>query len=244
MTRFQKQLLSYAVTFAIYASIINWQVALILMIGIGFHECGHLWAAKRLGFNNQGFYLFPFVGGIALTEGNYRRYSQKAFVAIMGPVFGLVLTAVAFGVFLLTGNLVIGQAASWMALINLFNLIPLSQSDGGQILESITFSYSEKIGVILMGISTVVAVVWLITIAPVLACLVAIFGGQYLVQVYKNYQLRAKGYGYMLTPLPKPQNRKELTYTILSYVGTSGLLALIYFGLKVWFHVDLYGLFQ
>jgi Zn-dependent protease len=244
MTRFQKQLLSYAFTFVVYASMMNWQVALILMIGVGFHECGHLWAAKRMGLPTGGFYLFPFVGGAALITDRYRRYSHQAFTVMMGPVAGMILAFACFGLFLLTGSPIIGTAALWMALLNLFNLLPLSQMDGGQILETITFSLNETVGVVLMGISTIAAVAFLMYMNPVLAILVVVFGGSYLYQTYKAWDMRRKGLGYLLQPLPRAQTKKQITYTVLAYLGTAGLLSGLYFVLESVYGLTISGLFR
>jgi len=223
-----KQFLSYVLTFAVYASMVNWKVALVLMAGVAFHEWGHLLAAKRMGLPTGGFYLLPFIGGVALITGRYTRYSKQAFTVLAGPIFGAILAFVSFGAFLLTGNPIFGQAAIWMAWLNLFNLLPLSQMDGGQILESITFSINETLGVVLMGISTVVAVVILFKVAPILSFLVIVYGGSYLMQTYKAWKWRREGKGYLTTPLPKRQTKIQILYTVLAYMGTVGSLLWLY----------------
>jgi len=235
MDRKTKQILSYIFTFAIYAfffgqynkEVPGWALSAVLCGGIAFHECGHLWAAKRMGLSTGGFFLYPFLGGVSLITDRYRKFSQQAFVALMGPVAGAILTGIFFMLFLLTGLPVFKLAAEWNALLNMFNLFPLAQMDGGQVLETITFSLNETVGLVIMAISTVVAAVWLFQVAPFVGIFIVLMGGANLYNAYKAWDLRRKGMGYLLTPLPKKQTGKQITYTILGYVATFGsLLAL------------------
>lgn len=221
MTRLQKQLISYAITFAVYASIIPWPAALILMFGIGFHEIGHLWAGKKLGFESHGFYLIPFVGGLSITAGKVVRYTQKAFVAIMGPVWGAALAVAAYLLYLATGSVLVGEAALWMAFLNLFNLAPLSFLDGGQILESIVYSINETFALVVMSLSTLVAVPLLWHFNPMLGMMVGFFGFQMQYKAYQDWKIRQKlgaGANYA-HPLPKAMDWKQIAFTLLCYVG-------------------------
>jgi Zn-dependent protease len=228
MTQLQKQLLSYAITFAVYASIIPWPAALILMGGIAFHEYGHLWAGKKLGFQSQGFYFIPFVGGLSITAGTVRRYTQKAFIAIMGPVWGAALALATYLLYLKTGNNFIGGAALWMTFINLFNLAPLSFLDGGQILESIVYSINETFALVVMSLSTLVAVPLLWHFNPMLGMMVGFFGFQMQYKAYQDWKFR-KSMGaaaYYANPLPKAMDWKQIAFTLVCYVG---LAAGLYF---------------
>jgi Zn-dependent protease len=220
MTQLQKQLLSYAVTFAIYASIIPWPAALILMGGIAFHEYGHLWAGKKLGFQSQGFYLIPFVGGLSITAGKIVRYTQKAFIAIMGPVWGAALALATYLLYLATGSPFIGQAALWMTFINFFNLAPLSFLDGGQILESIVYSINETVGLVVMSLSTLIAIPLLWHFNPMIAVMVGYFGGKAQFTAYHEWKAR-KAMGSMaryVNTRPQSMNWKWLSITIGSYL--------------------------
>lgn len=227
MSLFYKQVLSYVITFAVYVLIMPWPTALVVMGGIAFHEHGHLWAAKKMGFENKGFFLIPFMGGVALSQGVTKRYSQKAFIAIMGPVAGALLSFVIYLVYLATGIPFIGQAAFWMAFLNLFNLAPLSFLDGGQLLESVVYSFNETLGLVVMAISTLVAIPILWYFNPVIAIMIAIFGGLSIHKDYKRWKMIQLGYGDALAPRPKAMDWKEISMTIGSTISLSAALAVL-----------------
>ena len=72
-----------AATFASYAYMFTWKFALMVLIAIGFHESGHVWAMKKTGMKTKGFYFLPFLGGVAVgteretTSTSYVTYSEN-----------------------------------------------------------------------------------------------------------------------------------------------------------------------
>ncbi len=193
MSTKMKQLASVFITVAVYSVLVGWKVALLLAVSIGFHEYGHLWAAKRMGLQTKGFYLFPFMGGVALVNDTYKSYGQQAFVVLMGPLWGAFLAVVSFGVYCLTHQIFWLQAAGWMAFLNLFNLFPLSFLDGGQLMGTVTYSINKTLGMICHVISTLVAVFVLWHFNPVISVIIAIFGGASVTKEVTNWYFSHKG---------------------------------------------------
>jgi Zn-dependent protease len=146
-------------SFAGYALLFSWKFALLLMIAVGFHESGHVWAMKRMGIKTRGFYFLPFIGGAAIAEENYRTYGENAFISIMGPIWGLVMALGATCLYWFTGNPLWAAAGGWMSTLNLFNLLPVTPLDGGQLIRAITFSINKTLGVIFLGVSLVVGAI-------------------------------------------------------------------------------------
>lgn len=225
-----KQYLSYLITFIVYAGIMPWQTALMLMGGIAFHEWFHLLAGKYLGFKSNGFFLLPFIGGLSLTAGDTKRFSQRAFIAIAGPVGGFLLALATYLLYLLWSHLgyvgaeFIGQSALWMAFINLFNLAPFAMLDGGQIVESIAYSISRTTGFIVMLVSTVIAVPILFHFNPLIALMVAFFGYQSQMKAYADWKMHKRG---ISVPLPRGMSAWYIALTIAGYLGLIGCLALL-----------------
>lgn len=135
-----------------YALSMGWQVAGILVVGLCIHEYGHVWAMRRLGVPTKGFYLIPFVGGIAIPERPFEKRHEEAFIAASGPVFGMVATPLVLGLaWLLTGSLShAASAAQFLVFMNLFNLLPIVPLDGGRVIRSVVSSFSRTAGIALV----------------------------------------------------------------------------------------------
>ncbi|MGX9460865.1 site-2 protease family protein [Shewanella sp. A14] len=137
-----------AASVAAYSWLFSFEFALALIGCLVFHEYGHIRAMKHFGMKTKGIYLIPFVGGLALSDERINTRWQDVYISIMGPTFGLILSIISLGLYWLTGNIFFAGLASFNALLNLFNLLPILPLDGGHILKSISFSMNSLIGLI------------------------------------------------------------------------------------------------
>jgi Zn-dependent protease len=133
---------------AAYSWFFSFQFAAALIISLVFHEYGHIRAMKYFGMKTKGIYLIPFVGGLAVTDDKINTRWQDVVISIMGPTFGLMMSVLCVLIFWLTGSEFFAGLATFNALLNLFNLLPILPLDGGHILKSISFSMNSKIGLI------------------------------------------------------------------------------------------------
>ncbi|VAW81152.1 Zn-dependent protease [hydrothermal vent metagenome] len=135
--------------FAGWGLIFNWQFAAVLIIVIMFHEYGHVQAMKKFGIPTKGFYLIPFVGGVAIGDKAKSEW-QELYISMMGPVYGLLMTVTFFVAYLMSGNNFVGLVASISALINVFNLFPIYPLDGGHVVKSMVFSGKKYWGILFL----------------------------------------------------------------------------------------------
>lgn len=133
-------------SFIIYASVFTWKFALLLMFSIAFHELGHIWAMRRCGMRTKGIYFLPFLGAAAVADDEFPSREVESFVAMAGPVWGLSLALATAGAHVLNHSPVWAAAAGWMAMVNLFNLLPINPLDGGRVLKSVAFSIHQDVG--------------------------------------------------------------------------------------------------
>lgn len=133
-------------SFASYAYLFTWEFALIIMASLFLHECGHIWAMKRCGIKTKGIYFIPFVGGAAVSEEMCHSRGEEVFISLMGPIWGLLLAIVTGFLYYIYEEPIFAAAASWMAMVNLLNLLPISPLDGGRVIKSIGFSVQSTIG--------------------------------------------------------------------------------------------------
>lgn len=138
-------------SFGLWELFFSWQFAVLLMLTIFIHESGHVWAMRRMGMKTKGFYFVPLLGGAAVPDDMFPSRGSESYVAIMGPIWGGLMIIPVFAIWYATENPLWAGIIGWIAMINLFNLLPILPLDGGRILRSIAFSFSRKIGFVLVG---------------------------------------------------------------------------------------------
>ena len=134
---------------AAYSWLFSFQFALALILCLVVHEYGPVRAMQYFGMKTKGFYLIPFLGGMALTEDKINTRWQDVVISIMGPVFGLGMSLLCLVAWWLTDNPLFAGLAGFNALLNLFNLLPIVPLDGGHIIKSISFSMNSQTGLAL-----------------------------------------------------------------------------------------------
>jgi len=146
-----------AASLGAYSYLFTWQFAFLILFMVFVHESGHIWAMKKCGMRTKGIYFIPFLGAAAVTDEEFKTRNDEQFVAIMGPVWGLGLSLLAVVAYGVTANPFFAAVASWMAMINLFNLLPMNPLDGGRIVKSIAFSFHSHLGLVFMILGFVVS---------------------------------------------------------------------------------------
>ncbi len=155
-----------ASSFATYAFLFSWQFAAVIIVTLVFHEYGHLWAMHRFGMKTKGIYLIPFVGGAAVSEEAFRSRWEEVYVAAMGPTFGLGLCCLFLAGYFVTDIQVLALMATYGALVNAFNLLPISPLDGGRIMKCLAFSANHWWGFLLFVIGALIGV-WGLFVAQI-----------------------------------------------------------------------------
>lgn len=120
-------------TIALYSSRFGWMYATGFVLLILVHECGHMIAARKLGLNASWPMFIPFMGAFIALKDRPRNAWVEAWVGISGPLLGALgaLLCQAAGEAL---NMPLLTALAWSAYwLNLFNLTPVGQLDGGHV---------------------------------------------------------------------------------------------------------------
>lgn len=131
---------------AAYTVLFSWRFALVMMAVIFVHEYTHVLVMKRFGMRVRGMYFIPFVGAAAVPEDDFPDRRTEAVTAYAGPLTGLVLGLLGLGLFALTRNGYVAAITAFTALINLFNLLPVSPLDGGRVVKSVAMSIGTRVG--------------------------------------------------------------------------------------------------
>ena len=195
-----------------YVYLLTWQFAVLIMVSLFFHESGHIWAMKRCGLKTKGIYFIPFMGAAAVSEDTFGTRRNEVYIAIMGPIWGFALAVVTLIGYYVTDNALFAAAAGWMAMINLFNLLPINPLDGGRIMKSIAFSIDSKIGLIFLVAGIIVSIFLTFWAGLILFLILLLIGTLELFFEYREYEVYP------------PMTKKGIIISAIVYVMIIGIL--------------------
>ena len=185
--------------FAVYWGLYGWKFALGFVLSIYIHEMGHVIALRKYGIAATSPMFIPFVGAVVRMKQYPANVAEDARVGLAGPIWGLGATIVAWLSALATGLPIWYAIAHTSAWINLFNLIPIWQLDGGRGFRTLT----RKQRGIALGVTLVM---WAVTEQTMLL----------LIALGAGYRLFSKDY-------PAEDDNGAL----MQYVGLMVLLAML-----------------
>ena len=125
---FFSMLLSIGAYWAVY----GWKVALGLVLSIYVHEMGHVAMLRRYGMRATAPMFVPGLGALIRLQQHPTNPVEDARIGLAGPIWGLGAAVACYGVWLASGWPAWGAIASVGAWVNLFNLLPVWQLDGGR----------------------------------------------------------------------------------------------------------------
>ena len=131
-------LLTMFISFGFYWRIYGWPLAAGLIISIYIHEMGHVLELRKFGIPAGAPMFIPGFGAIIQLRGISLPPQQDSRIGLAGPIYGLGAAVLSLCLFYATGAKIWSAIAYFGAIINLFNLIPIWQLDGGRGFHSLT----------------------------------------------------------------------------------------------------------
>ncbi len=122
----------------VYWSLYGWQFALGFVLSIYIHEMGHVMALRKYGIAASAPMFIPFLGAFVRLKQYPANVIQDARVGLAGPIWGFGAAVFAWLCAVITGLPIWYAIAHTGAWINLFNLIPIWQLDGGRGFRALT----------------------------------------------------------------------------------------------------------
>ena len=116
----------------VYWSLWGWKFALGFVVSIYIHEMGHVAALARYGIAASPPMFIPGLGALVRLKQSPADVHQDARVGLAGPIWGLTAAVAAYAIGLATGAPIWMAIAKTAGFLNLFNLIPIWQLDGGR----------------------------------------------------------------------------------------------------------------
>lgn len=125
-------LLSMVAFFGVYWGLYGWKFALGLVLCIYVHEMGHIAALRHYGIPASAPMFIPGIGALVRLKAHPPTVGQDARVGLAGPIWGTAAALATLGLYYLTADGLYASLTHVGAVINLFNLIPVWQLDGGR----------------------------------------------------------------------------------------------------------------
>ena len=113
----------------------DFQGLLMFIVVVLFHEFGHYFVAKRLGYKLDSFFLAPYGVSLNYKEANFDS-SDELKIAFAGPLVNFVFATIGiafFWIFPVTYSFTLTFVEQSL-ILGLFNLLPCYPLDGGRML--------------------------------------------------------------------------------------------------------------
>ena len=161
--------LSMFASLGVYWTVFGWRLALGLVISIYIHEMGHVAALMRYGVKASTPLFIPGLGAMIRLRQHLGDPRQDARVGLAGPLWGLGAALGSYAVHLAGGPPIWAAVARLGAWLNLFNLTPIWELDGGRAFRA--FSRPQR-----WMAATVIALSWSFTHEGLLLLLLLVAG--------------------------------------------------------------------
>lgn len=152
-----KAILSLVAYVGIYYFFFNTNIKWILLLVVVMivHEAGHFIAMKLFNYKDVQLFFVPFLG--AFVSGRPHRISQRqrTITLLAGPLPGIIIGIALFVFFLVNKQILYYQLSLMFVLLNVFNLLPVSPLDGGQLLENLFAGTNKIIQPLFLAISAI-----------------------------------------------------------------------------------------
>jgi Zn-dependent protease len=129
---------SMVLSLGVYWAAWGWRFALGVILTMYVHEMGHVASLRRYGIAATPPMFVPGLGAFVRLKQTLQSPREDARVGLAGPIWGLGATLATYGLYLALGWPVLAAVAKFSAWLNLFNLLPVWQLDGGRAFAALT----------------------------------------------------------------------------------------------------------
>lgn len=139
----EKSMTGSFISLAIYLALAHfalgwdWRFIMIVTMIVIIHELGHYTAMIAYNYKNVSIFFLPLVGAFASGEKERISQFQEIIVLFAGPLPGIVIGCILYAIGYNDPTSLSYECARVFLFLNLFNLLPITPLDGGQILQRI-----------------------------------------------------------------------------------------------------------
>lgn len=143
--------LSMLAFLGVYWNQFGWMFALGFVLSIYIHEMGHVASLRHYGIPASAPMFIPGLGAFVRLKAHPPTKGQDARVGLAGPIWGAGAAIASYILFLVTGKPIFAGITHTGAVLNLFNLLPIWQLDGGRGIQPL--ARAERILLALVGLA-------------------------------------------------------------------------------------------
>jgi Zn-dependent protease len=129
---------SMVLSLGVYWAAWGWRFALGVILTMYVHEMGHVASLRRYGIAATAPMFVPGLGAFVRLKQSLASVREDARVGLAGPIWGLGATLATYALYAALGWPVLAAIAKFSAWLNLFNLLPIWQLDGGRAFATLT----------------------------------------------------------------------------------------------------------
>lgn len=176
-------------TIGLYAIVVGWQAAFLLVALLFFHELGHVYAMVRLGMKVRGVYFIPLLGAVTIPETLWKDRDALAYTSLSGPLWGVLASVPILAAWYFTGRAHEGlrEVVVLNAVLNLVNLYPISPLDGARVLACVFASVSPRLGLAVGAGVFLLTLTGAVCFGGLLLWILALFGVLGLFETISQY---------------------------------------------------------
>lgn len=132
---------------AAFGYITSWDTVPILFGILLIHEFGHALVMRAVGYQGLSVLVLPFLGAVAIGRKDDAGPWQKLAVLLAGPLPGLILGVISLrlGMDHPEQHDLLTTMGAMAVVINLFNLLPFTPLDGGQVVDTFLFARRPRL---------------------------------------------------------------------------------------------------
>ncbi|MFT3747642.1 MAG: hypothetical protein QM768_04970 [Agriterribacter sp.] len=115
---------------------IKWVLLLVVVMIV--HEAGHFIAMKYFKYKDVQLFFVPFLGAFVSGRPGIISQKQRIITLLAGPLPGIITGILLFVMFKYNQQIFYYHLSLMFVLLNIFNLLPVSPLDGGQLIENLS----------------------------------------------------------------------------------------------------------
>jgi|CXWL01.1.fsa_nt_gi Zn-dependent protease len=123
---------SFLASWGVYWTLWGWRYALGFLAAMYIHEMGHVAALRRFGIPASAPMFVPGLGAFVRMNQHPKSVGEDARIGLAGPEWGLGAVVAAYAAYWATSAPIWAAIGYSAAFLNLFNLLPIWQLDGGR----------------------------------------------------------------------------------------------------------------